>query len=489
MASGYAILSGLLQGLGAGGEEVVQARRQALAEEKLKQDAAESALRNALLNKQLEQQQSQFDAQQADKYASGSDVASAFRLAGLQPPADEMGPSRTLASTLPGIITAATARGTQQRDERVRQDQARLLMEQGAGRPAVTTEPAQLMGQLAPGEDPEAAAMIPRTPGEVQPAVAGDPYLALLGQLKMKGPVTADETAALKDRFGREKYVGLADGRVLNTTTGEISGDTTREPKPQNTTTREVNTAQGAYVITTDPNGKELNRVRVGDMPPHPPREPAQPNATQSMIDLTRQKQALIGQGIPATDPRVRNLNEQIDNIKSYTLAPGGQVIGAGSGDPRATAPMQPSGGERSEMADLRAGIAGVDNLLNNVDKNKDVLGNFASNPVGAFRRGASTFVPGMTTAAEKQFLADLATQVAEIKRATIGATQTDTELKGLVDSLPDKGQVDISVIPRLQAIKAKLNRKLTEREAVFAPSGGPQQGGGGWGKARVVNP
>jgi hypothetical protein len=76
-----------------------------------------------------------------------------------------------------------------------------------------------------------------------------------------------------------------------------------------------------------------------------------------------------------------------------------------------------------------------------------------------------------MTSASEKKFLANLENQVGAIRRETLGLTQTDRELKNLVDLLPARGQVDINVIPRLQAIRDHMQRKLSERQAPFQGS------------------
>ena len=53
--------------------------------------------------------------------------------------------------------------------------------------------------------------------------------------------------------------------------------------------------------------------------------------------------------------------------------------------------------------------------------------------------------------------------QVADLKRELIGKQQTIPEMKNLVDALPDKGNVDESVIATLEAIRDLM---MTKRKA-----------------------
>jgi hypothetical protein len=187
MASGNAILAGILGGLGnagliiGGGFE--QQQKEQVRREELRQQAAESALRNALLNKQIDQQQAQHEATQAaaerDKYVQPSDIAAMYAHLGLKPPSDTMGPSNAripAAWALP-MFTQAAEQQKRTREEAARMAQAGVLERLGAGSPgAPAVEP--------PDEGAMYSAGTPETP-----ATAANPkYQAIAGLLR-QGPL------------------------------------------------------------------------------------------------------------------------------------------------------------------------------------------------------------------------------------------------------------------------------------------------------------
>jgi hypothetical protein len=454
-------------GLGLGGA-MDQQRKDAPDREKLEQD------RNPR-QQVIDAQASQFAATQAaaerDKYAQMSDLQALAQQIGIPLP-DTMGPSggRFPREWGPEILKEAAARQKVQQEQALRGQQADVLARLGAGTPA---GPAQLAGQLAEGEEPEAAALIPRTQTPATPANAR--YQAIAGLLR-QGPLTEYLVKALDEE--KQAAVGHAPpgSTIYNPRTGAPITTVPALPKEPKYTTHTVATREGVFEVIRDEQGNEVSRTRAGSpvQEPREPREAPRPTATETILDLTRQRQALQRQGVPDTDPRIMDLNGQLESIGGTRYQP---------------KTVAPTARERTDMADMRTSIGSLDKLMKDVDANKQVLGNIVSNPWGAGRRGLSDYVPSMTTAAEKEFLGSLSTQVNQLKTELIGKQRTVPELKDLVDLLPEKGQVDVSIVPRLRAIRTLLERKLAEREAVFggagpAPAGG---GGGGWGAATTV--
>lgn len=163
------LLAGILGGVGGFGQSLGASLEEQRKEELRRQQLAIEQQRADQLvemqQRQLAQNQGQFEATQAaaerDRYVQPNDIAALFQQLGLKSPvADTMGPSaaRIPAAALPAILTQAAK---QQEIDRDQSNQLRTaaFLKQAQG------QPAQLQGQLAEGEDPEAAALIPRTPG------------------------------------------------------------------------------------------------------------------------------------------------------------------------------------------------------------------------------------------------------------------------------------------------------------------------------------
>jgi hypothetical protein len=195
-------------GLGIGGA-MDQQRKDALEREKLEQD-------RSLRQQVIDAQASQFAATQAaterDKYAQMSDLQALAQQIGIPLP-DTMGPSggRFPREWGPEILKEAAARQKVQQEQALRSQQANVLERLGAGTPA---GPAQLAGQLAEGEDPEAAALIPRTQ---TPATPANPRYQAIAGLMRQGPLSEYLVKALDAETEKAQLVS-------DTTRGYLKG-------------------------------------------------------------------------------------------------------------------------------------------------------------------------------------------------------------------------------------------------------------------------
>lgn len=158
---------------------------------------------------------------------------------------------------------------------------------------------------------------------------------------------------------------------------------------------------------------------------------------------------------------------------------PGAHTPGAQS--PAAPTPLairgpmrQPPPAEREKLAEWDAKTASARGLLDALKKPEiqSILGPVATNPLGALRRGLGNYLDVAMTKEQRQFLAQLANETAEIKRFLVGAAQTVPELRGLSDTLPDKGQIDAAVVAKLSAILQALERNRAAFANVLSQSG-----------------
>ena len=188
-----------------------------------------------------------------------------------------------------------------------------------------------------------------------------------------------------------------------------------------------------------------------------------QPSASQLIDRLTNEYQTLLASGVPETDPRAKNLAQRINNQKLVPFEEGGGVRGP-MGVVQPPSPKPPSPGERERLGDLDATIINTNNLVVQANQHRGVLGGLLSNPIGALRRAAGPYSATALTAEERKFLANFGVQVADLKRELIGKQQTIPEMKNLVDALPDKGNVDASVIATLEAIRDLM---VSKRQAL----------------------
>ena len=443
MASGNAILAGILSGIGGAGTAIggswERDQKEALERARLEQE-------RDLRQQVIDQQQAQFEATQAAAAkANNPDLAPLIAM---------------------GILPAGTGpMGKEILGEvlKFRAAEDKRLAEEGQ----LNTARSAILNQPARADLPMSAEGAMYSEAETLPGKAATPRNALLAAVL--GVPNAD--AILKQMYEEKSgKIGHAPaGSAIYDSNGTIIGMVPalpKEPKEQGTNTHIVQTAQGQMAITVNAQGQEVGRVRVGDLPPRDPKEPAQPTASVTIDNLLREYQTLKRQN--PSDPRLAELDQRIQAQRFTMVPPGGAPWSVASQTTGPQNPVQPTGNERTDLADMRTAIKTLDTLVQDVEANKGVLGNVVSNPVGAGRRGLSEYVPSMTTPAEKKFLASLSFQVAEIKRAFIGAAQTDPELRGMLDLLPDKGQADVNVLPRLQAIRDYTSRKYGERQAPF---------------------
>ena len=473
MASGNAILAGILSGIGGAGTAIggswERDQKEALERARLEQ---ERDLRQQVIDAQA----AQFEATQAaaarKEYTPLSDIAAMYSVMGLTPPADLMGTGRVRTELVPGMLTQAGKQQELAREQATRSNQAGVLERLGAGSPGTPA--------MAP---PDEGAMY----SEGMPATAATPanprYQAIAGLLR-EGPLAEYLVKALD---AEQQKVGHAPaGSAIYDPQGKIIGMVPalpkEPPKEQGTNTHVVQTAQGQVAITVNAQGQEVGRVRVGDLPPRDPKEPPQPNTTQAILDLTRQRQALLRQGVPETDRRVVEVSEQIDNIKSYILGPGGQVIGAGSNQPRASVPASPSAGTQQDVSDIDNTIATFANLSARA-KSPEVSGMLGVTSAPRRFLEDKLNLP-MLTDPQRQFRAEMSIALTDVKKSRLGLNQTKLEQAGLLPALPTESDPGLGA--KLDAWVAAAQRNRAAIEATLGslnikvPNASGAKGGGG---------
>jgi hypothetical protein len=282
---------------------------------------------------------------------------------------------------------------------------------------------------------------------ETLPGKAATPKNTMLAALL--GQPNAD--ALLKQMYPEDNQkIGHAPpGSAIYDNNGKIIGMVPalpKEPKEQNTNTHIVQTAQGQVAITVDANGREVGRVRVGDLPPHAPKDPAQPTASVTIDALMQQYQALARAN--PNDPRLKELDARIQAQRQTMLLPGAAPWSVATQTPGAQNPVQPSATERKDVAGLDATINAFTGLAQRAQTPEVAAGLGLKAAPSRFLEN-NLKIP-MLSDAQRTFFADTAIAITDAKKTMIGVAQTNRELAGLAPAVPEPN--DPALVQKLQA-------------------------------------
>lgn len=451
MSLGFILGTGLGQGVGQAGAAIEQARKDALARQQFdrQQGLAESTIAH---QREMERLTNQRD------MADPTPFLPALKAGGLDL-SQFTGPMRT------GVLEKALGVAETNRartEETSARTQAADVIRRAPGTPSV-------------GSQNEPEGFVAGTP-----AMAPNDIKAAFMGIKNGG-------ALYKQMYPEDSFASGPTGIIYNKHSGEVT-----QPGKPKTSTYHVNTAQGVIERIVDDTGNVISERRVGDLPPHPPKEPPQQNQTQAVKEAVIAYQGLrdnpqFGPGHPQTK-RAKEL--AIALSQAVPTQPGGdvqskinflsdepmtapavtapaapslpQAPGAATPGPKTSLqgpPRAPDAAHQTKLAELDAALSRTDSLLQQAEKNKALLGGVISNTTGAMRRGLSNYVPGITSPDEKKFLADFGKLVAEERRRLLGTAQTVTELKSAASYLPDTGNVDESVVAALTAARDDIKR------------------------------
>ena len=317
-----------------------------------------------------------------------------------------------------------------------------------------------------------------------QPAIPPLSPTQLLAKLGALGPDLPKELYALAEKT----FEGQRPMLVPETTTGILDPRTreiTQVPGYEGKITPHITPGispeglPAMFNIQTDRRGNVVGSELIKGATPLRTDVQAEKRARNALADEGWQP------GMQGYDTALFDAMRQITSIApggaGYTASqltipppptgPGRAAPGLGQPTPRIERPALPAASERDQLASYDSTIQGLTNLLGQVEKNKSILGGFLANPQGAGRRALGSIYGPAMSPEERIFLANLASQVVELKRELIGKQQTIPELKGLVDALPDKGDIDASVLPKIQATIGILTRRRDAMRAVLRGS------------------
>lgn len=408
---GLAILSGLLGGLGAAGQSLAGERERARKEREHQEELA--------LKKKL------FELQEAQAFVDPQEILAFFPPALRERMSGQL-PSRVKASLVPSFGQLALK-------EQEREEEARRV--------------GQFQRGLLPLQAvPEGTLVGPRT----QPKL--DPRLEQL--IRLAPALQPKERSELLNTilFPSQEVVTGEPGRgIIRKQTGEQVGTV---PFPsQGPFTPEPGTRP---VVRRNPQTGETTITHE-----YPP-QPSAATLYEAAVSNLEKVEALYPD--PKHPERVK-AEVRVNRLRPLTVPEGGFVGGPAGGPPLVTGPSKSaSPGERDKLAMIDSNLAQIGRILGQVKRYPDLFGSAVSNPIGAGRRTLGKVIPGMLSSEERKVLAGLAFQTTKLKKDLIGATQTISELKGLVDALPDKGDIDESLVAKLEVIQEVLDG---ERQAI----------------------
>lgn len=328
------------------------------------------------------------------------------------------------------------------------------LLEQ-RGREQTDLAEQQALGRL-PAQLREAGTRMPEAGAAAEHELATvDPRFEALAKIvPMLGLKEAKAAVAGLAKPDAEEEYGATANYTYNKNTGLPKWLRPEPPeKPSRPQGEKVTRGGKEYRVTYDSEGNVAKAVEIGDA-----REPNEP-VHQTVLRLREAAREAERRGDRALAAQHR---EDADALRVFVVPPGGVGIGAGGGRQEGP-PITPSPPERKEIAGWQATIASLDSLIRKTEANKGVLGSIWTDPVAKIRRT----VPYFSTPQEKEYLAQLATEISFIRKDLIGAAQTDQELRRLLDALPDADNLDISVIPKLKALRDYMRRQVATTQEV----------------------